>query len=94
MRLYAGNDAQSALECDYMKIKEREYEKIRLAVQRLMRIGGSCPPEEVGNVMNGSMEIEGLILGIEYGKILRYDDRIFVSPALCYSLCVREGGVN
>tara|TARA_B100000405_G_C16694141_1_gene413934 strand:- start:1269 stop:1583 length:315 start_codon:yes stop_codon:yes gene_type:complete len=85
---------KKTLEVENMKLKEEDYEKIRLAVQRLRRIGGSCASEHIGEVMNGGMEIEGVILGIQYGEILRYDDRIFVSPDLLYSLCAREEGVN
>ena len=77
-----------------MKLKEVDYGKIRLAVQRLRRIGGSCASESIGEVMEGNMEIEGLILGIQYGEIIRDDDMIFVCPNLLYSLCAREEGLN
>ena len=79
---------------DYMKVKEEDFERIRLAVRRLMRIGGSCSPNEIYETINESTEIEGLVLGIQYGHIIRNEDRIFIEPGLFFSLCAREEGVN
>ena len=77
-----------------MKVKEQEYETIRLAVRRLMSIGGSCSPNEIYETINESTEIEGLVLGIQSGHIIRDEDRIFVESGLFFSLCAREEGVN
>ena len=84
---------QKAQVSDYMKSNKDEIEKIRLAVQRLMESGGSCSPNNISDAINESMEIEGLILGIQHGQIVKTDDRIFVAPSLCYSIMC-TGGVN
>ena len=77
-----------------MKVKEQKFEAIRLAIRRLMSIGGSCSPNEIYETINESTEIDGLVLAIQSGHIIRDEDRIFVEPGLFFSLCVREEGVN